>query len=445
MTNDTKMDLRSMDIADEQKARLKQLFPEVFNEDKIDFDKLKLALGEDVDTGRERFGMNWPGKAQAIRVAQEPSMATLKPDRDASVDFDTTENLFIEGDNLEVLKLLQKSYFGKIKMIYIDPPYNTGKEFIYPDKYAEGLDTYLQYTGQLDAEGKKFTTNTETDGRYHSKWMNMMWPRLFLARNLLTDDGVIFISIDDHELDNLKKLCNEVFGEDNFKVQIIIENDSRARQYDVVATTHEYMLVYSKSSEHAFKELVNQEKTFKYNDNEGGFDLYELRNRNIIFNSKNRPNLRYPFWVNPNKKDDNNLYEVSLDEVDGWAITFPQESQGVETVWRWGRDKAIKNVNKILFARLTEKGVFQIVKKYRGQNYTLNSVWSEKEIKTDKGTLELKKLFGGKIFDFPKPTNLIKKIIQLISDEDAYVLDFFFWIRNYGPCCNAVKRRRWWQ
>ena len=180
-----KMPLTSMDIAAEKRDALKQLFPEVFAEDRIDFDQLKRVLGDWVEPGKERFGLTWPGKAECMRIIQSPSIATLKPVREESVNFDETENVFIEGDNLEVLKLLQKAYFGKVKMIYIDPPYNTGGEFIYPDKYAETLDTYLAYTGQIDDEGRKFSTNTDAGGRYHSNWLSMMYPRLYLARGLL--------------------------------------------------------------------------------------------------------------------------------------------------------------------------------------------------------------------------------------------------------------------
>lgn len=205
-----KMPLTSMDVAEEKREALKRClgaaFPEVFAEDRIDFDQLRRALGDWVDPGKERFGLAWPGKAECMKIIQEPSVATLKPVREESVNFEETENVFIEGDNLEVLKLLQKAYFGKIKMIYIDPPYNTGKEFIYPDKYAETLETYLAYTGQIDDEGRKFSTNAELAGRYHSRWLNMMYPRLYLARNLLRDDGVIFISCDDHEANNLRSL-----------------------------------------------------------------------------------------------------------------------------------------------------------------------------------------------------------------------------------------------
>lgn len=241
----------SLRVAEEQKAKLKSLFPEVFTEGgKIDFDRLRLTLGDDtLDLGKERYGMNWPGKADCFKTIQKPSMATLVPARNESVDFDRTENLIIEGDNLEVLKLLQKAYLGKVKMIYIDPPYNTGNEFIYPDNYSESLETYLRYTGQVDAEGRKFSTNTEADGRFHSKWLNMMYPRLFLARNLLRDDGVIFISIDDHELDNLKKLCNEIFGEENFIGQAIWQKKySPQNDAKLLSELHEYVLGFARNA-----------------------------------------------------------------------------------------------------------------------------------------------------------------------------------------------------
>src|SRR5215813_10472767 len=206
------LDLHSQDIAEDKKQGLLRLFPEIRTEDgKIDFERLKLVLGDMVDVGKERYGMNWPGKADCFRTIQAPSLGTLRPCPEESVNFHTTENLIIEGDNLEVLKLLQKSYLGKVKMIYIDPPYNTGNDFIYPDNYTESLQTYLEYTGQVDAEGKKFGTNTDADGRFHSKWLNMMYPRLYHARNLLRQDGIVFISINDVELSNLLALCNELF------------------------------------------------------------------------------------------------------------------------------------------------------------------------------------------------------------------------------------------
>ena len=220
MQEPQRMELTSMDVAEEKQKDLKrclgEAFPEAFEEGAINFDQLKRVLGEWVDPGKERFGLNWPGKADCMKIIQQPSVATLRPVRKESVDFNETENVFIEGDNLEVLKLLQKAYFGKVKMIYIDPPYNTGNEFIYPDKYEESLGTYLAYTGQADEEGKVFSTNTDTTGRFHSRWLSMMYPRLYLAKNLLRNDGVFFSSIGDGECANLRKLCDEIFGEENF-------------------------------------------------------------------------------------------------------------------------------------------------------------------------------------------------------------------------------------
>ena len=239
-----KMKLESTDVAADRIAALREIVPEVFSETGIDWDTLRRTLGDWVDPGKERFGLNWPGKAECMRVIQQPSVGTLLPMRDESVDFDNTENIIIEGDNLEVLKLLQKSYYGQVKMIYIDPPYNTGNEFIYPDNFKEGLQDYLRYSGQTDDEGMKLSANVESDGRYHSKWLNMMYPRLFLARNLLRDDGVVFVSIDDHEVHNLRALCNEVFGEENFVASVVWQKvhtlKNTARQF---SEDHDYLLV----------------------------------------------------------------------------------------------------------------------------------------------------------------------------------------------------------
>lgn len=245
-----KLPLTSKDILAEKIARIREEFPEVFSEGKIDFERLKMSLGEFVDNGRERYGLSWAGKSEAIRNIQTPSVGTLLPVPEESVNFDTSENLIIEGDNLEVLKLLQKSYHGKIKMIYIDPPYNTGNEFIYPDNFREGLDDYLRYSGQVDGDGIRLSTNTETDGRFHSKWLNMMYPRLFLAKNLLREDGAIFVSIDDHEVKNLCSLLDEIFGEENFVAQAIWQK-KYAPQNDAktISPLHEYVLVYARNCE----------------------------------------------------------------------------------------------------------------------------------------------------------------------------------------------------
>lgn len=218
MMNDLpeKMILESMDVAADRVSALREVMPEVFTETGINWDALRRTLGEWVDPGRERFGLNWPGKAECMRIIQQPSVGTLLPMREKSVDFDNTENVIIQGDNLEVLKLVQKSYYGTVDVIYIDPPYNTGGDFIYPDDFTEGLQDYLRYSGQTDENQFKLTANVETDGRFHSKWLNMMYPRMFLARNLLKADGALFVSIGEHELHHLRALLNIVFGEENF-------------------------------------------------------------------------------------------------------------------------------------------------------------------------------------------------------------------------------------
>jgi len=283
-----KFDLRSMDVTAEKRAELLRLFPEVATEGgKVDFERLRLALGEQVDGGRERYGLTWPGKAECFRTIQRPSLATLRPRREESVEFDTTQNLILEGDNLEVLKLLQKSYLGKVKMIYIDPPYNTGNDFIYPDNYTESLQTYLEYTGQVDAEGKKWSTNTEADGRFHSKWLNMMYPRLYLARNLLREDGVIFISIDDHELENLRRLCDDILGEENFVATVIWQKvyspKNSARHF---SEDHDYVVVFARNAEAWSPNLLprSEEATARYdnpdNDSRGPWKAGDPTARN---------------------------------------------------------------------------------------------------------------------------------------------------------------------
>ena len=241
-TNIPQAESKSADLIAQNLEQLKQIFPEVIKEGKVDFEALHDLLGNYGDTAEERFCLNWAGKANARREAQKRSTGTLRPCPEESVDWDTTENLYIEGDNLEVLKLLQKSYHSRVKMIYIDPPYNTGKDFVYKDNYADNMKNYLELTGQ----DKKLSTNTESDGRYHSNWLNMMYPRLKLARNLLTDDGVIFISINDHEFDSLKKICNEIYGEENY-ISTLIWDRNHSAQAGIYKVYHEYVLLYAKN------------------------------------------------------------------------------------------------------------------------------------------------------------------------------------------------------
>lgn len=245
---EVKMSGESLNIEQENISKLKEIFPEVFNEDKIDFDKLQNVLGNYIDTDEEKYRFTWNGKMNALRLSQTPSVGTLRPCKEESRDWDTTQNLYIEGDNLEVLKLLQNSYLNKIKMIYIDPPYNTGKDFVYADDTKDNLSNYKKITKQINSEGNSISTNSETSGRYHTNWLNLMYPRLRLARNLLTDDGIIFISIDDNEVNNLQKICDEIFGEDNFISILSIENNPKGRKNsDFVAVSNEFCLIYAKN------------------------------------------------------------------------------------------------------------------------------------------------------------------------------------------------------
>ncbi|EFI3660538.1 site-specific DNA-methyltransferase, partial [Escherichia coli] len=238
-------ELQSMNITEDNISKLKSLFPEAFNEGSIDFDVLKQLLGENVDKKEERYGLNWHGKRQARQLALTPSRGTLRPCRAESVDWDNTKNLMIEGDNLEVLKLLQKSYAGKVKLIYIDPPYNTGKDFVYSDNFQDNMKNYLEMTGQTE-DGVRITTNAETSGRYHTDWLNMIYPRLKLAKNLLSKDGIIFVSIDDIEASKLKIIMDEIFGEENFLAQFVWRTDGNFDNQAKIKNCHEYILLYAK-------------------------------------------------------------------------------------------------------------------------------------------------------------------------------------------------------
>ncbi len=405
--------------------QLKSLFPELCAEGSIDMELIERVLSEFMDTGEERYGLDWCGKRMACERAMTPCSGTLTPCPDESVAWETTRNMIIEGDNLDVLKLLQEKYSGAVSLIYIDPPYNTGKGFVYSDRFRDNIRHYLKRSGDA-ASIRSFASHPEIQGRFHTEWLNMICSRLCLARQFLSPDGVIAISIDDREMANLRKVCDDIFGEDRFVAQITVESDSRRRQYRAIAITHEYLLIYSKERSFAFNTLTDDRKTFRYHDEYGGFDIYELRNRNNSFNVENRPNLYYPFWVDPGEPDTHGFYRISVDAVEGWVETYPQESHGIRTVWRWSRDRAAPAVNSILVARRHPDGFYQIFKKYRGRSYVFNSVWVDNAIKTDRGTLEIKALFDNqKVFDHPKPTALIQRILDIFSPRDGIVLDFF--------------------
>lgn len=427
-----KQELTSMDIKEAQLLKLKELFPEAFTEGlKVDWDKLRLSLGDDtVDTGKERYGMNWPGKADCFKTIQQPSIATLVPARDESIDFDTTQNLFIEGDNLEVLKLLQKSYLGKIKMIYIDPPYNTGKDFIYPDNFSETLFTYLEYTGQIDGEGKKFSTNTETSGRFHSNWMNMMYPRLFLAKNLLKDNGVIYISIDDNEISNLKSLCNEIFGEECFLGCISVISNLKGRSDDkYFASAHNYLLAYAKGS--FITKGIPLPETYwddypEIDTNGKRFRLLGLRKRGSNSRREDRPNMYYPIYVNPTD------LSISIERNNDFSEEIlPHLSDGTDGCWRWGKKTTDINSESLIAKQVGPENRWDVFQMDFAENeeglkrIKPKSFWIGPEFSNEAGTLETKKLLGKKIFDTPKPTGLIISLLEQAVEKDEIILDFF--------------------
>lgn len=432
------MESKTIDIVADNVIKLKQLFPEAFTEGKVDFDALKEVLGEYIDGRDERYSFTWNGKSKARKIAQTPSTGTLRPCKEESIDWDSTQNLFIEGDNLEVLKLLQKSYHKKVKMIYIDPPYNTGKDFVYKDNFKDNIRNYKEITGQVDGEGRNLSSNPETSGRYHTDWLNMMYPRLKLARNLLKDDGVIFISIDDNEIANAKSISDEVFGEENFIGIFIINSSPSAIDYGHLAKTHDYALFYAKNvSEATTTHLEDESKVFKYKDEIGGFNLYPLYNGNVAFNPKTRPNLFYPFYLNPESQDDNGFYEISVDKVQGWEEVYPVISQkdGIQRVWRWGKPKSRENVNKEIVGYKSGNGEFRVVQKTRLTGKLIRSLQLDTSISSRRGTAEIQELFGRKVFSFPKPVELIKRFVQVATDDDSIVLDFF---AGSAPTAQAV-------
>ena len=420
-----KLELRSGDIAEEKRQELLRLFPEIRTEGgKLDFERLKLALGEAVDVGKERYGMNWPGKADCFRTIQAPSLGTLRPCPEESVNFDTTENLIIEGDNLEVLKLLQKSYLGKVKMIYIDPPYNTGNDFIYPDNYTESLQTYLEYTGQVDAEGKKFSTNTEADGRFHSKWLNMMYPRLYLARNLLRDDGVIFITVDNQEEDNLKKIGHEVFGEENFVASIVWQKKvSPANDAHWFSSDHDYVIVYARNKDiwqpNGLDRSEAQTAYYKNPDNDPRGD-WNSATYTCNKTRSERLNLYYPI-TNPHTGK-----EVWPKETAVWkyAKGISDRHQREHRLY-WGADGNAQFPRIKLFLTEMDKVVPR-------------SIWGYADVgHTQEATNELRALLGDTGFETPKPSRLVKRMLEISGneDDDTVVLDFF---AGSGTTAHAV-------
>lgn len=422
-----KLDGRTLDIKELNIQKLKQLFPESFTDGKFDVAKMAQLLGDYNEEAQEKYDFTWHGKGKALKMSQTPSMGTLRPSKADSKDWDNTQNLYIEGDNLEVLKLLQKSYYSKVKMIYIDPPYNTGKDFVYKDNFKDNLANYKELTSQVDGEGFAVSSNPETSGRYHTDWLNMMYPRLRLARNLLTEDGVIFISIDDNEVHNLRKICDEVFGEDNFVGQFIIKSTPNARDYGHIGKMHEYILLYARFILNTITNLLpDTTKKFKYEDIKGGFNIHPLYNSNESFHKGNRPNLYYPFYIDPMSVNEEGFFNLSLEPIDGGILVYPPLSQKnqVQFVWRWGKEKSTKYLNKEIVGYFTN-GEWRVVQKMRNDLKLIRSILDDKDVSSRRGTREVEDLFNNKIFSFPKPVGLVAKILKVGMAEDSIILDFF--------------------
>jgi adenine-specific DNA-methyltransferase len=422
------MDGNSLSPNTERLEQLKRIFPEIFVEDKIDWEKLKITLGEDVSLANERYVLNWAGKSDAFRLMQKTTTKTLVPVLKESVNFDDTQNIFIEGDNLDVLKVLQKSYFGKVKMIYIDPPYNTGNDsFIYADRFAETKTEYQKRVGDKDEEGYMtgegvFRRNSRENGQYHSNWLNMMMPRLFLARNLLRDDGVIFVSIDDNEVHNLRLLMNEIFGEENFVANIVWQkkyaatNDSKG-----FSTTHDYIIVYQKSglfSRNLLPRTEEQNRPYKNDDNDGK-GLW--RSDNLLVKSFSESGV-YPI-ENPNTGKEyyppkGSCWRASQETMKIWLaenrIFFGKDGKGAPQLKRYLSE--------------VQKGSVPI------------TWWPFQEVgHNDEANKEVAALFGAKTpFDTPKPVRLLKRMLLIGSDKDSLILDFF---AGSATTAHAVMQR----
>ena len=398
------MDGLSMNIEQTNLDKLRSVFPECVSEGKLDIDKLLSLCGEYIDNDFEKYKFEWKGKADCLRLAQKRSTGTLRPCPEESVDWDTTQNLYIEGDNLEVLKLLQTAYYRKVKMIYIDPPYNTGNDFVYADNFADPMARYKEVTQQTTK------SNPETMGRYHTNWLNMMYPRLRLAANLLRDDGVIFISIDDNEVDNLKKLCNEVFGEENFVAQFIWQKRTSPDARKKISDGHEYIVMYCKTAD-----LLND-----------AVSLLPLSDKDRESYKNPDNDVRGP-WVSSDFTAQgyrpNQMYKIT---TPGGAEYYPPAG----TCWKNVEEVYLQQAAEGRFWYGTDGKGMPRRKTYLAEKQGRNmwTWWPNSEVgHTQEATKEIKSLFADapNIFDFPKPTRLLKRMVSIASKNDDIILDFF--------------------
>lgn len=403
------MEMKTPNMADENFKKLIEIFPNIVTETIDENGNVIRAINKEmleqeisikvVDGPKERYQFTWPEKKQSILAANAPTTNTLRPSVEDSVNFDTTKNLYIEGDNLEVLKILQETYLGKVKMIYIDPPYNTGKDFVYNDDFSEDINEYMEKSSQFDEEGNRLFINTESNGRFHTDWLNMMYPRLKMARNLLSEDGVIFISIDDNEQANLKKICDEIFGEGNFITNFVRKGTGGRQDSKYYAITHEYMLCYSKDRNffESGKEL-NSNVNYPFFDEERKLKYKTQLLRKWGENSKrtDRPNLFYPI-IDP---DGNKNY--------------PMLPNNIEGCWRWGKDTMESNIKegKVEFKWKDGEWIAyeKVFESLDGDRKLYNSIIDD--ISNKSGSKLLKDLMDNKIFDYPKPMLYLKKYLK---------------------------------
>ena len=420
-----KISRETPDLTQENIEKLLEIFPQVATEVSdnplgasaprrveraIDFDALRELLGDVAERGRERYQFTWPGKREAKAEARRPTRKTMRPCPEKSVDWDTTQNLYIEGDNLEALKIMRETYAGRVKLIYIDPPYNTGHDFVYDDDFARARGDYEAASGDYDAEGGRLVANPESNGRFHSDWCSMMYPRLLLARDLLTDDGAIFISIDDNEAKNLRAICDEVFGANNFLAQITWEKRyTRSNNSKLFASLTDWILAYRKSPSLSLLRESRSEKT-----------------DSIYTNPDDDP--RGPWtsvsYVNPATKAQRpNLSYALKNPITGEEVVHPTNA------WKYERATYEKHVSEgRLYWGLNGNNTYPRLKKFLSEmdGAVPANLWSYKEVgSTDAATKEVSNLLGGKFFDFPKPTGLIEKILDIASDRESIVVDFF--------------------
>ena len=416
--------------------KLKEILPQYFDKEgnfKLDNFKEMLKSNE-IKVEKEGYELKFLGKNYSKFQSGLETETVIVPDieHNSKEENINSENMYIVGDNLDALKHLLKSYSNKIKCIYIDPPYNTGSDgFVYNDNFSFTPEVLSEKMGIDEEEAKRII---ELRGKSsHSAWLTFMYSRLELARDLLTDDGVIFISIDDNEQANLKLMCDEIFGEENFIANIMPIVNPGGRDYNQIAICHEYLLCYSKTIEAEINE-INKEIEFKYFDVNGGYETRELRNRNPKFHSKNRPNLFYSFYVNPNIYDEYGFNPVSLQKTSEFTIEVkPYNSKNEESVWRWGKSKALENINlsdikkSQIVAKQKKDGNYNIYEKNRKATTKVKSVWNESEMRTELGTKEVNQLFGKSVFEHPKSLNFIERCIYLATanDKENFILDFF--------------------